>query len=138
MPIRKRLRELHKDIFDNWSDDSYADAKILKDKADDLQSLIDKWDKAVIEGIKNQNARTAVKDNTASGKTQSNDRISKKDFITQYNEWDKKNPRIIFNELRELDFEKMLDDNPEADFIKKPASGLIIALRLNGSRNPPQ
>ena len=63
--VINRLRELHKKIFSSGIDQSIkGEARTLLAQADDLQSLVDKWEKAVTEGVKNQNARQAVKENT--------------------------------------------------------------------------
>ena len=58
---------------------SKENINILKDTIDDYQALVDKWDKAVMEGIKHQNARAAVKDNTnQKAKVQNEDREAEK------------------------------------------------------------
>lgn len=45
-----------------------AEAKILANTADDLQTIVDKWEKAVMAGIKNQNAKMVVKNSESKQK----------------------------------------------------------------------
>ena len=63
----KRLHELYKRAFKDYNI-SKENINILKDTIDDYQALVDKWDKAVKEGIKHQNARAAVKGNDIKNK----------------------------------------------------------------------
>lgn len=60
------------------------EARLLESTAKDLQGIVDKYEKAVIEGLKNQNAKvhknkSSVKENNT--KTQSNTRTG--DFLTE-------------------------------------------------------
>lgn len=78
--IIKRLRDLHKRIVQD-SNFTKEEAQILKARANDLQSLVNKWESAVKEGIKNQNAKQAVKSDTEqSGNMQDQERENKSSF----------------------------------------------------------
>lgn len=82
--VISRLRELHKRILEDIkaSGVTKEEAQMLADKADDLQAIVDKWEAAVKEGIKNQNARTAVKSDTEqSGNTYDNIEYSIRDTV---------------------------------------------------------
>lgn len=73
--IKKLITKIRNWLAKN-SEVQAKEAKLLKECADDLQIIVDKWEKAVIEGIKNQNAKQAVKDNSAQ-KQQKNNTDSK-------------------------------------------------------------
>ena len=78
--VVKALRNLRTRILQD-STIAKEEAKLLEEKADDLQSIVDKYSAAVKEGIKNQNARTAVKSDTEqSGNVQEQGRDNKSSF----------------------------------------------------------
>ncbi|MGN0488922.1 MAG: hypothetical protein ACI4HO_06640 [Ruminococcus sp.] len=63
---KKETESEHKQATKN-SEMSKAEAQALKELADDYQSIVDKWEKAVAKGNKVQNSKTATeqKNNTA-------------------------------------------------------------------------
>lgn len=138
-----RLRELHKRIIaDTKAQNKWA--AVLKQQADDLQDVVDKWEKAVKEGIKNQNARTAVKSDTEqSGNVQDDDRniptISEEDknkILTSFNiEEGKLNDfvyiqRAVENTLESEGF--YTDKENRSTTIRNSDSGMIIEINKKG------
>lgn len=105
------------------------EARLLESTAKDLQSIVDKYEKAVIEGLKNQNAKIYAKKSSADAITYENDgkviplserfdgneddiryNISDDDFLSddEYNDlFD-----FDYNEEEEnIDFKKAVDEN---------------------------
>lgn len=84
--IKKVISKIKSILKDNrgMTDEARLLANNLASNAEKLQSIVDKYEKAVIEGLKNQNAKvhtnkSSVKENNA--KTQSNTRTG--DFLTE-------------------------------------------------------
>jgi ribosomal protein S16 len=84
--IKKVISKIKSILNDNrgMTDEARLLANNLASNAEKLQSIVDKYEKAVIEGLKNQNAKvhtnkSSVKENNA--KTQSNTRTG--DFLTE-------------------------------------------------------
>lgn len=105
------------------------EARLLESTAKDLQGIVDKYEKAVIEGLKNQNAKTYAKKSSADAITYDNDgkviplserfdgneddiryNVSDDDFLSddEYNDlFD-----FDYNEEEEnIDFKKAVDEN---------------------------
>ncbi len=72
----------------------------LRETAKDYQAIVDRWEKAVKAGIKNQNAKTNVseqKNNTTNeGSVDKQLQARLNDFEKQFDEWDKKIPNVVF------------------------------------------
>lgn len=84
--IKKVISKIKSILKDNrgMTDEARLLANNLASNAEKLQSIVDKYEKAVIEGLKNQNAKvhtnkSSVKENNS--KTQSNTRTG--DFLTE-------------------------------------------------------
>lgn len=105
------------------------EARLLESTAKDLQGIVDKYEKAVIEGLKNQNTKTYAKKSSADAITYDNDgkviplserfdgneddiryNISDDDFLSD----DEYNDLFDFDyneEEKNIDFKKAVDEN---------------------------
>ena len=105
------------------------EARLLESTAKDLQGIVDKYEKAVIEGLKNQNTKTYAKKSSADAITYDNDgkviplserfdgneddiryNVSDDDFLSD----DEYNDLFDFDyneEEKNIDFKKAVDEN---------------------------
>ncbi len=127
--IKKLITRIRNRLANN-SEVQAKDAKLLKVCADDLQSIVDKWEKAVIEGIKNQNAKHAVNDNSAQKQQKNN--TANNDGVEYQIRYTTENMPVVVIE------DNILQDVPKSQWVKtvknvmstKFADGIPVKGRL--------